>query len=832
MIRPQRTLLTLALAVLNSGLATFVTASVGAGTVFPFPPAAAQAAAPVADPAAAPLTAPQQNGAPLYVCDLHDHYLDHHEYCRKYSSPGDWCGRFGPPPEGKSFDDLIYDYDLLVFAATLQGIVNKKGPRLYFIHDGEHVGGGSVDRFWLERFTDGDKPYGWLADRQIVEISGLDGLLNTFAAELGGVVVWDTQVPATLNVATTIAGIENLAVIRGGSPIYDEVTARLPVRQNLVGKFVPGAETIPGSSTPSTGSTKNDALIWAKEQYLDTGRADPTLLAYFEDGWPVVLYQRGQMTRKGTYAFERDYAVQNRAFVFDVSPFETQAGSTAPEMPIDDPQQPPGTDRQTFRAILQSARTLAGREMIRVWGFVPWYQKYSNAYESGGTHSDVASEWESSWLFSSHGAYLEGGGGDVNGIALANMSFHSHAPFPDRFSQNPPPRPTDLIERGLLAPDGNGVAGKTYLMYYAGDYDLAHNVYGRTHEIARSLHGPDDQRVPLAWGVNPALVRVMPGILNYFFSERTEQDFFVGPNSGAGYLNPGALPDTLIPSWVAHTQAFYRRLGYSIQGWTLNGKGGRLPAKKASMFLDMGGDGVSFYPSDLEGTWPRLERDIPIVAMAIPGLPWTTEEAVPFVHSAFQAYRAERGDGPQFLIGRLTCCTRAEFWDLTRRIKHDGETGQVADETGRPLNPQYEIVDPYTFFYLLKVYLGGQVRHRASYLADTIPGTVPAGTSFAATVTVRNDGWETWTAGGHRLGIHIQRGAIPHRALVDNPTAYPLQVELAQDVPPGGVTTLHLHMEAPVEPGYYIVQYDLIDPNTGPFEGQNDLPWQKLLIVE
>ena len=758
---------------------------------------------------------------PLYVCDLHDHYLDHHEYCRIFSNPGEWCVRFGPHPEGKDWDELIYDYDLLVFAATLQGIVNKQGARLYFIHDGDHVSGGSIDRIWLERFRDSNKPYGWLAGRELVELNGLDDLLDTFANEVAGSVLWDTAVPATLNVATTIAGIENLAVVRDGSPLQEILTSRAPVKKSLVGMFKSGAQTIPDSATPSTGSTKKDAYIWAKEQYLDTGKADPTLLAYFEDGWPVRLYQQQKMTRKGTYAFERDYIVQNQGFVFDVSPFAVKANSEEPEAPIDDPNQPPGADLNTFNAILKSARSGAGKRMIRVWGFVPWYQKYTNAYESGGTHSDVESEWESSWMFSSHGAFLEGGGGDVNGIALANMSFHVHAPFPERVPQNPPPTRDELIARGLLSTDGQVVANKTYLMYYAGDYDLAHNVYGRTHEIARSLEAPADQRVPLAWPLNPALVRITPGIFHYFVIERSNQDFFVGPNSGAGYLNPGAVPDVLIPSWVAHSMQAYRRLGYTIQGWTLNGKGGLLAPKKAAMFLDMGGDGVCFYPSDLEGPWPRLERDIPVLAMAIPGIPWYTEEAVPVIHNAHTAYREHHGDGPQFLVGRLTCCSRTEFWDLTQRIKAE-----------KP-EANYEVVDPYTFFYLLKVHLGSRVSHRATYLSDTLPLSVAAGSPVAFDVTVRNDGWEVWPeSGGYQLGIHVEPGIILPRALLQMPDAYPIRVDLAQATPPGNTITIKATLSAPAAPGHYTVQYDMIAPDVGAFENRNNLPWQKVLIVE
>jgi hypothetical protein len=50
---------------------------------------------------------------------------------------------------------------------------------------------------------------------------------------------------------------------------------------------MPGAETLPGSDTPSTGSPKTDAYLWAKENYLDSGKANAQFLAYLLDGWPA-----------------------------------------------------------------------------------------------------------------------------------------------------------------------------------------------------------------------------------------------------------------------------------------------------------------------------------------------------------------------------------------------------------------------------------------------------------------------------------------------------------------------------------------------------------------
>ncbi|MCP4284032.1 MAG: hypothetical protein GY792_06230, partial [Gammaproteobacteria bacterium] len=220
---------------------------------------------------------------------------------------GDGCDEHTPPPAGKTHQDLLRDYDTLTFLTTLQGIVNKNRPQLYLNHDHQRLDTPGVDAFWLEKYREADQPYGWLAGTEIIELDTVSEVLDTFVDDVQGLVLWDPAVPATLNVATTIAGVENLPVLRAGSPIIPEVTNYLEIKKSLVDLFQPGAVTLPGSSTPSTGSPKADAYLWAKENYLDTGRANAYFLAYIEDGWPATRYAQNQMTRGGVYALERDY---------------------------------------------------------------------------------------------------------------------------------------------------------------------------------------------------------------------------------------------------------------------------------------------------------------------------------------------------------------------------------------------------------------------------------------------------------------------------------------------------------------------------------------------
>lgn len=98
--------------------------------------------------------------------------------------------------------------------------------------------------------------------------------------------LYDTSVPSTSNVASTIAGVEGWLPVayRPGSAatsVYNQLVASglLAVKLSLVGKFT-------GSRT---GSAKADAYLWCKENYLDTGKTDPRLIAYYVDYYAATM---------------------------------------------------------------------------------------------------------------------------------------------------------------------------------------------------------------------------------------------------------------------------------------------------------------------------------------------------------------------------------------------------------------------------------------------------------------------------------------------------------------------------------------------------------------
>ncbi|MEM7344940.1 MAG: GxGYxYP domain-containing protein, partial [Chloroflexota bacterium] len=274
-----------------------------------------------------------QSPSPLYIFDVQHLHLNHHALC---NGP---CIPETTPPDEKTHDQLLQEYDQLIFLSSLQGIVNKNKPRLYLVHH-------PTDQFWLDIYQTPDQLYGWLSETDIIILPDFETVLDTFATDIDGLVSWHADVPATLNVATTIAGVEGWPIVRESSDLATQLTQRWPIQQTLGGQF----------------TSNLAAYQWAIDHYLRTGKANYTLLGYIEDGWPATRYEQGLMTRGGVYALERDYLIQQRGFAFDLSPWQDEAPEEA----------------AMLADIMDAARQEAGLELIKMWGFIPWYEKYAS----------------------------------------------------------------------------------------------------------------------------------------------------------------------------------------------------------------------------------------------------------------------------------------------------------------------------------------------------------------------------------------------------------------------------------------------------------------------
>jgi hypothetical protein len=414
-------------------------------------------------------------------------------------------------------DNTRESYDEAVAASSIQGIINRQSPTLYLLSKSY-----ARPQYWLDILS---KDGRWLAGRGVHSLKNPDALVKLAGDRLKGAVIWDPSVPATINVATTIAGVNDCVVL---SPEYAErylKSWKLPVVKDLRGLF-DGKET---------GSRKNDAYRWAIREYLKKNLCSSHLLCLYEDA--CLTRDPGNIG----YAVTRDWAVKNRAFVFDLSPW-------GDELPTDDPQQKLGADLETYRAILaETLRCSAGKQMTELAGFFV-FLKYSNMKGHKSKHHPVATEWETVRLISPYNCYQ-------NTVAHAcyNQSFHSQAPRKPLKQRRPAKTPS--------------LANKTYLCFLMADYDSATPLYDF---LPNHWNDPYRGKAPLAWGINPNLMETYPDIITYFYETATRSDTFTSDASAAGYMNPNRILPEYLPLFIEHNRRFFRETDMRIAPMVLD----------------------------------------------------------------------------------------------------------------------------------------------------------------------------------------------------------------------------------------------------------------------
>jgi hypothetical protein len=427
-----------------------------------------------------------------------------------------------PPPILHTYtlahDGTPASYDESLAVACLQGIINRDAPRVYVMSPRD-------DRpaYWLRTLGQGNA---WLAGAETHPLKDLDALRALAGDAVRGAIVWDPAVPATVNVATTAAGVEDAVTL---SPeLADRYAARwgLPILHDLRGRFT-GAET---------GSAKNDAYRWAIRQYLAPGRCSSRLLCLFEDAFTTRA--RGDIS----YILTRDHAVRLRSFVFDLSPW-------GDEVPGDDPNQPLGADLATYKIILEEVlKHTRGRHMTELSGFFA-FAKYSRYGDHESIHEPVPTEWETVWLISPYNGYQNTISSDCY-----NQSIHCHAP---RRPLKQPPRPK--VEMAIEK--------KTYLCFLMADYDSATPLYSY---MPKNWDDPGRGKIPLCWGIDPNLVETYPDVIRHLYQTATPNDYFASDASAAGYMNPNRIRPEYMKLFIDHNRRFFQELDMSMAPMVLD----------------------------------------------------------------------------------------------------------------------------------------------------------------------------------------------------------------------------------------------------------------------
>lgn len=576
------------------------------------------------------------------------------------------------PAFGVNFKDLDQRrqfYDLLQLVFALQGIVNRDEPRLFVRFDPE------VDDFWW-----GEIRKEWLVDWNVERVFAPRDLVKQFRQFVRGLVVWDERVPATSNVASTIAGAEHLLPVRY-DPREGFLYALLTGDKELDLKTVVdlhGSEStpmfrgegeIPGTGLSSTGSPKCDAYLWLVEKYLRTGKLNPAIMGYYIDAFWLHAWKSAPP--ENCMLSNHDYVIARGGLIFDLNVWDD-------EVPVDDREQRPGTDYRTLCTLLRAAwDRLKGKSMIQVCGFVPWAYKYtsykSSVWAAGGRHSEVETEWQYAAILSCFNAYM-----DADALSLgsmANASVYMHFPLLAAYPQRDPPTRQQLIGAGLLEPDGKAKR-VVYFAHYVGDYDSAAWLYRKLPELWRDpYHG----LVQLSWAFNPNLADRFAFGMHWARKNATSLDYFVAGDSGAGYLNPSYLvpprPHSGLPSglstWEEHCTRWYKQWGITVTGFVIDGFARPMDDQILDAYARFSPNGV--------------------VAQKIPQ--WGLHGQMPFVRmrgdiggDVEQAARTVAGwittdtNRPLFLVARSVLKTPTWYYQLNQRLQQKfGDSIRIID---------------------------------------------------------------------------------------------------------------------------------------------------------
>ena len=454
----------------------------------------------------------------------------------------------------------FWETDVVRLYTCLQGLLNRRyaegESNLLVYQDFDES-----DQFWLSYMMGPGKTFEGFNTVTLATADELWDFLMPFIKEYG-IVLWDPEVPATSNVASTICGVEGYLPVK-----YDEspdslysflVKNGVEAKMSLVGMFdgEPGTK-IAGTDIQSSGSAKCDAYLWALEKYMDS--CSNTHIAYTLDGAGTVptnvIYQKAEGTdSRYNQIPSHDYYIYHKMFFFDLTP-------TKQQRPCDDPDQPPNTDRKTLELILQTMYDRSGGEMVQLLGFPPWWMKYTT-FRGHSNVEPTQLEWAFTQLITTYNCVKEADA--AHPAWMSNGSFYTQFKLSRETYENTRPAEKLTFDEDTV-----------YWTIYLGDYDssawLKKHVPNFWGDNARGT-------LPLNWAFNPNLSDRVPMVWEYVMENLTPNDYIISGDSGAGYVFPSALIDTrlrALPSaadkWVDYNEPYFKRFNLDIVGFIING---------------------------------------------------------------------------------------------------------------------------------------------------------------------------------------------------------------------------------------------------------------------
>jgi len=98
-----------------------------------------------------------------------------------------------------------YETMMSLTLVGMQGIINRYKPRVYL----DYCGNTGVSRYWLPYLEEHVE----VLEMDLDHLSTLNFLIKKYGSHFAGIVVYDPEIPATINLATMIAGLEDRIIL-------------------------------------------------------------------------------------------------------------------------------------------------------------------------------------------------------------------------------------------------------------------------------------------------------------------------------------------------------------------------------------------------------------------------------------------------------------------------------------------------------------------------------------------------------------------------------------------------------------------------------------------
>ncbi|MGG6310265.1 GxGYxYP domain-containing protein [Paenibacillus macerans] len=494
--------------------------------------------------------------------------------------------------------------DIRLMLATLQGVVNRAEPRIYLLESQEE---GKTT---------------WLNDLRVPYTVHDDvwDLVKKYKSEVKGIIIYDPEVPDSINVATTLAGLKS-AVVAGpelaaqlqAAPyklkVLDDLRSRFQDRLDaytwqyehlwkqtthrmLIGLSPNTSVSLPPGLPESFGviaeETEQIRDASNKAAYdLDLTRylgGDSVFLrfddAFTQDGWGSAVHEIVVKADGQTIAQFIPGTPEEEPFLYDRQDSQVSSGDGGHRF-ADNGRYfvyrftpPAGTQELTATVVMWNQyKVSAGNvqppssEKKEPYGYLRDYAVANKAMVFWLEVNDP----EQKVLFEKIMQDVEPGtpylgwfSNDVAGEFGSVEVTSNHSVYvlaADWFSNLTVFSGTKAQPVRTKTPRAPKLENKIYVTYTFSEGD---NFQYNQHRMRNLWDDPARGQVPINWTSSPLLYDAAPAMLGYYRQTATDNDLIIAGPSGAGYFYPEAWPESTFADFLKQTYKYMQKSGMGI----------------------------------------------------------------------------------------------------------------------------------------------------------------------------------------------------------------------------------------------------------------------------